>query len=794
MNGLRCVVILLAAWSFVMGGMNAVAQESVFGPEVVVSEDDPALVINDLQPALATDGNGAWVMTWLSNNGLDGTKVDFNVHSARLLSDGSWSAPINLSGGVDPAANEFFNILFYDGFQSFVGAWFAGDSLVASRSADQGQSWSEPVRVNTDQQLPFTDIYSGIRMFRASERRIGIYWGRRDITKFDYVDSHVSYSSDGGLSWSAPRALNFRAALNAGVDLTQVYPRGATDGKGNWIIGWTTNTFGFADGYSSRSSDDGATWRPPELFTAGSFLSAVDVITNANGTWFRSAVHDSVFNNLQAGSLLYRSIDNGASWQELNTGFQPPIGSRLDRIQRDGAGNWFAGATRFQFGAPLTLVRSIDNGATWHGVSHPSQPHGLSVAGDAHGNTAIAWVNELGLTIDNDVHFARTPNFSRPTTTVNFAEDGGNAHGWVGGAAPGFGGAVYLGIAGLCMAVPDAGENLVLWASPEKYVELHSGALYRARVALVTDQTAPDAIPIFFFTYDNFIGAGEGNNYGGFAWVVDVDGGSQGIGRPQGRDAFDFYAAPNALSAPQWVSLAFGPEADSENDMRLQFRAIDANPGFVTSNDSGTVCVSSLEITTVPRASLIVDEIEYAPPISSATHFIAALNEVGTEGTESITDANEVRYQLGESRRTLGPYDPSAGTDLNVQLFPVLWESDRLYRSRVRVRSGLEDSDDPLDAIFVALDTTTQELGVVGYTTRGAPGSAMDGAASAGRVAAEYEVYLFSHNTTASATPNAARLRPLAFFMNTPEIAGLDSGRDAFIVGALEVDRLVTPP
>jgi hypothetical protein len=59
--------------------------------------------------------------------------------------------------------------------------------------------------------------------------------------------------------------------------------------------------------------------------------------------------------------------------------------------------------------------------------------------------------------------------------------------------------------------------------------------------------------------------------------------------------------------------------------------------------------------------------------------------------------------------------------------------------------------------------------------------------------AAEYEGYFFSHNATASLTPNAGRLRPLAFFFHMTSLGGDGTGGDAFIVETLEVDRLTTP-
>ena len=131
--------------------------------------------------------------------------------------------------------------------------------------------------------------------------------------------------------------------------------------------------------------------------------------------------------------------------------------------------------------------------------------------------------------------------------------------------------------------------------------------------------------------------------------------------------------------------------------------------------------------------------------------------------------------------------------DFNTQLYPVVWEADSLYRTRARIRAEASE-DDPVEMIFLAMDTTNNELGMTQFTTRGAPDGPMDRVASPKLVAAEYEAYFYTHNATASLTPNANRIRPLVFFFNTVAQGGDGPGGDAFIVEALEIDRLIAPP
>lgn len=380
--------------------------------------------------------------------------------------------------------------------------------------------------------------------------------------------------------------------------------------------------------------------------------------------------------------------------------------------------------------------------------------------------------------------------------TIDFTGGGaGNAQGWIGGAVPGFGGATSIGGFGLCMTVPGPGDNFVLWLSPERYVDLVSSIIYRMRVTLVTDQSDVDAIPLFFLVHDNFNTGGTGNNYGGFSWLLDVDGGAQGIQRPQGRTMFDFFVAPNPINTPQWQAGAFTPMADLENDMRLQIRIIDANSTLLTDADSGTICMPGMQITAVPRVQLAVDSVVFNAPISSATHFAQAFDEMGSGGTATIDDpTNTANYQLpvtGTTRKTLGYFDGTQ-LNLNTQLFPAVWEGDTLYRSRARIRASASESD-PVDAVLLAFDTTNVELGTTQFSTRGAPGGVMDLVASPKLTAAEYETYFYGQNATASMIPDANRLRPLTFFFNAPELASDGTGGDAFVVEAVEVDKLIVP-
>lgn len=374
----------------------------------------------------------------------------------------------------------------------------------------------------------------------------------------------------------------------------------------------------------------------------------------------------------------------------------------------------------------------------------------------------------------------------------------GTSTGWIGGTMPGSSGSIEAGPDGLCMTDPSKTIDDLLWISPEGYLDLVDGRIYWARARLSTDQTLPDQIPLFFFIFDNFYGAGSGNNYGGFSWVFDVDGGAQGIGRPQGRELYDFWLAPNAVAAPHWSQGAFTPQADAANDPRIMFRIIDSNA--LSPEDAGTICIATVEISGIARSDLALESVVYDPPIRNSTHFVS--NDFADPGTSASIDdqaqtANISMGTMGDVRVSLIPYDPLAdgvpGEQLGyAEFYPVAWLGDTLYRTRSLIRNAASETD-PIDSIFIATDVANSELGAFSYTTRGAYPDWTDRLASPKLEAQEYEVYFYSQNATASVVPETNRLRGMSFFFNADFLAGPGTGGDALAVHTLEVDRLLAP-
>lgn len=387
--------------------------------------------------------------------------------------------------------------------------------------------------------------------------------------------------------------------------------------------------------------------------------------------------------------------------------------------------------------------------------------------------------------------------------------------GWIGGVTQGGGSTGVVG--GLCMVAPAAGDNIIGWVSPERYVPLTDQTVYRFRVAATTDQQTENAIPLWNFAYDNYNTGGAGNTYGGEVWVLDVNGGSQGIGRPQGRTDFVFFGSPNAMDTPQWRGLidaansAFTPQADAVNDMRVIFRLLDLDSsGIAAGADSGAVCVTRIRVDSVLRDAFGVASIEFNPVISSRTHAAQSLSEAAENAGAAVIDdvSHAANYQLLDGsglgfRKDLLPYDQTlVDASNNRRLYPVAWTANGIYRTSIKIQSNVQGAEgtDPADVIFIAMDSALSELGGIHFSTRGSAPDNMLRAASprlpttTGGQPQSYTAYFDAMNEILDTFfTDSHRLRPLAYFMNRTDIAPEGSGADPFSVLGMKVEKLLPP-
>lgn len=388
---------------------------------------------------------------------------------------------------------------------------------------------------------------------------------------------------------------------------------------------------------------------------------------------------------------------------------------------------------------------------------------------------------------------------------LNFTQNGGNFFGWLGGVAGGSG-STEVNQYGICMNVPDPGDNTVLWFSPEGYVQLIDMMVYRIQADAGTDQTATNEIPFWNIMYDNFYTSGYGNIYGGEAWFLDTAGGANGIDRPQGRGDFELFAAPNAALTPQWRGLlsdgttgVFNPTHDAVNDMRILFRVLDLGSGSYAANlDNGRVCINSMRIQALNMAAMPTFATPYGPPISTTHHAPFAFNQAPLFA--EIDDARNVAvYQLGTTldRATLLPAEAPAPYSIP-DLYPVGWTSDTIYRasSGFQLPTGSTGTD-PIDAILMNVDTPTSEIGVIHFSTRGSAGNMFRAAsprtAAVAGAPQTYIGFFYGHNRTLIGLDDYARVRPMVDIFNTPELFGAPTGSNPVEIHSLNMSIMGLP-
>ncbi|MBW1686587.1 MAG: exo-alpha-sialidase, partial [Deltaproteobacteria bacterium] len=236
---------------------------------------------DDFAPQVTTDGQGAWVAVWDSNDSLDGTiETDSDILVVRSTQGGETrSAPVALNTNADSdAGDDFYSQLTTDGLGNWVAVWHSFDSLeetietdgdiLVARSADAGATWAAPFALNTNAasdagddlfpQLTTDGLGAWVAVWDSTDTLGGTLETDGDIL--------VARSTNAGATWSAPVALNTNAASDAGGDFV---PQVTTDGQGNWVAVWdsddslggTLETDG--DILVARSTNAGVTWTDP---------------------------------------------------------------------------------------------------------------------------------------------------------------------------------------------------------------------------------------------------------------------------------------------------------------------------------------------------------------------------------------------------------------------------------------------------------------------------------------------------------------------------------------------------
>ena len=223
-------------------------------------------------PQLTTDRLGHWVAVWQSTDDLGGTiDTDWDILVASSTDNGAnWTDPAPLNSNPDSLTRDDYEPqVTTDGLGHWVAVWHSIDSegdpigtdldILVARSTDNGATWTDPAPLNTNAATDTGDDTAPQVTTDNLGHWVAVWTSDEDLGGIDTdLDILVSRSTDNGTTWTAPAALK----NNNGADWC---PQVTTDGVGQWVAVWESNTLSGPPTWDediliSRSTNNGATW------------------------------------------------------------------------------------------------------------------------------------------------------------------------------------------------------------------------------------------------------------------------------------------------------------------------------------------------------------------------------------------------------------------------------------------------------------------------------------------------------------------------------------------------------
>lgn len=327
---------------------------------------------DDFEPIVRTDRHGNWIAVWYSNDSLgETTGSDTDILVSRSVNDGeTWTDPIALnSNAMSDSGFDIEPNLATDGFGHWIVTWSTSDTfdntigsdqdIAVSRSTDNGVNWTDPVPLNSN---AASDSGADARPIVVTDKSgiwLATWWSNDSLggTAGSDFDILFARSTDNGQTWTPPQTLNTNAATDSGIDSA---PTVATDERGNWVAAWDSgdtlgNTLGSdRDILVARSADGGQTWKAPAPLNSTANIDTGDdyvptLVTDKQGNWVAAWYSDDTLNGTIGGDpdiLIAYSIDNAKTWTApvpLNANAFEDTGSDGGpALVTDERGNWIA--------------------------------------------------------------------------------------------------------------------------------------------------------------------------------------------------------------------------------------------------------------------------------------------------------------------------------------------------------------------------------------------------------------------------------------------------------------------
>lgn len=356
----------------------------------------------DFRPRAFGDGHGNWLAVWVSSTDLGGAiGTDLDILIQRSEDGGAtWTTPAALnSNAMGDSATEEPPVLATDGSGNWIAVWASDESLgstigtdgdiLVSRSDDGGASWTAAVALNTNAATDSGDDDEPQLATDGAGVWVAVWRSTDSLSGTIGTDTDILYarSIDGGLSWSAPVPVNDHAATDpspsGGSDNE---PSLATDGAGNWVVGW-----------SSQVDRDGAGTDSDPFYA----VSTDDAVSFGATTWLVAlALTDLSFEQEGGPKIAYAGDDEWvAAFSSNNELFGTfDIGSDDDILVSRGS---FPFSGQWSVPAPLNDSAATDSG-------HDRWPH---LTADASGHVVAVWNSDepLGsLGSDEDILYAES--------------------------------------------------------------------------------------------------------------------------------------------------------------------------------------------------------------------------------------------------------------------------------------------------------------------------------------------------------------------------------------------------
>jgi hypothetical protein len=373
---------------------------------------------SDSYTNVATDSAGNWIAVWCSNDDLNGTiGTDYDILVSRSSDNGdTWTAPVLLYPHIDSEGRS-------DGGQQIetdcMGTWIviwkslfnSNQYIYATRSIDNGNTWSEPVILyekssffNTRPELTTDCAGNWVVVWNC------YFSGLR-------ADIIIVRSSDNGIIWTNPVVLNTDGSDTTG----DRYPHIAADYAGNLVAVWTRYKPSDYDIYVANSKDNGLTWSTPAILNIENSKDDEfpQVATDGDGNWVAVWVSKYDLDGLigfDQDIFVSRSINNGDNWSTpvaLNSNAAFDFGyDYFPRIISDNKGNWITvWMSCDDLGgivggdSDIFVSHSKDNGKTWTKVATMNKNSRYDLGNDKHpdiamdnkGNCVTVWHSDESL-------------------------------------------------------------------------------------------------------------------------------------------------------------------------------------------------------------------------------------------------------------------------------------------------------------------------------------------------------------------------------------------------------------